>query len=91
MKQKKASFSNKHLPKYTGHPVLGDEKYGKGKDKYKRLALHAKSISFIHPASGKRLTFETGVPEYFNKLVEEAVKVSGKNMKERGQGFGQVI
>jgi RluA family pseudouridine synthase len=53
-----------------GHPVVGDEKYGKGKERYKRLALHAKSISFIHPFSGKRLTFETGFPEYFNKLVE---------------------
>ena len=52
-----------------GHPVAGDEKYGKGKETYKRLALHAKSISFIHPSSGKRLTFETGFPEYFNRLV----------------------
>ena len=52
-----------------GHPVVGDEKYGKGKEMYKRLALHAKSISFIHPSSGKRLTFETGFPEYFNRLV----------------------
>jgi tRNA pseudouridine32 synthase/23S rRNA pseudouridine746 synthase/23S rRNA pseudouridine1911/1915/1917 synthase len=55
----------------TGHPVVGDEKYGKGKETHKRLALHAKSISFIHPISGKRLTFETGFPEYFNKLVEK--------------------
>ena len=53
-----------------GHPVLGDEKYGKGKETYKRLALHAKSISFIHPFSGKRLMFETGFPEYFNKLLK---------------------
>jgi RluA family pseudouridine synthase len=53
-----------------GHPVVGDKKYGKTQDTSKRLALHAKSISFIHPVSGKRLTFETGFPEYFNKLVE---------------------
>jgi RluA family pseudouridine synthase len=52
-----------------GHPVVGDEKYGKGKETYKRLALHAKSLSFIHPFTGKRLTFETGFPEYFNRLV----------------------
>jgi RluA family pseudouridine synthase len=54
-----------------GHPVVGDEKYGKGKEPYKRLALHAKSISFTHPFSGKQFTFETGFPEYFNKLVEK--------------------
>jgi len=53
-----------------GHPVVGDEKYGGGRKAYGRLALHAKSISFIHPATGERLTFETGVPEYFNKLVD---------------------
>ena len=53
-----------------GHPVVGDLKYGKGKGTYKRLALHAKALSFLHPFSGKRLTFETGFPEYFNKLVE---------------------
>jgi len=52
-----------------GHPVVGDKKYGKEKETYKHLALHAKSISFIHPFSGERLTFETGLPEYFNKLV----------------------
>ena len=52
-----------------GHPVVGDDKYGKGKGAYGRLALHAKSISFTHPVSGKRLTFETGFPEYFNKLL----------------------
>jgi tRNA pseudouridine32 synthase/23S rRNA pseudouridine746 synthase/23S rRNA pseudouridine1911/1915/1917 synthase len=52
-----------------GHPVVGDGKYGKEKDAYKRLALHAKSISFTHPVSGKRVMFETGFPEYFNKLL----------------------
>jgi tRNA pseudouridine32 synthase/23S rRNA pseudouridine746 synthase/23S rRNA pseudouridine1911/1915/1917 synthase len=52
-----------------GHPVVGDEKYGEGEKAYKRLALHAKFISFTHPISGKRLTFDTGIPEYFNKLV----------------------
>jgi RluA family pseudouridine synthase len=52
-----------------GHPVVGDRKYGKVKETYKRLALHAKAISFTHPLSGKRLAFETPSPEYFNKLV----------------------
>lgn len=52
-----------------GHPVVGDAKYGRSSTKYTRLALHAQSISFTHPFSGKRLTFETGVPEYFSTLV----------------------
>ncbi|MEK7783628.1 MAG: RluA family pseudouridine synthase, partial [Candidatus Binatota bacterium] len=52
-----------------GHPVVGDQKYGKGNKAHKRLALHARSISFRHPFSGKQLTFETKVPVYFNQLV----------------------
>ncbi len=55
-----------------GHPVVGDEKYGKGDRGHARLALHARSISFKHPCSGEPLTFETEVPEYFNQLVGSA-------------------
>jgi len=37
------------------------------------MALHARSISFNHPFSGKRLFFEAEVPEYLNKLVGKTV------------------
>jgi len=52
-----------------GHPVVGDRKYGKANDPHGTLALHARSISFTHPVSGRRLTFETGIPDYFTRLV----------------------
>ena len=52
-----------------GHPVVGDKKYGKGNDPYGTLALHARSISFTHPVNGRRLTFETGIPDFFTRLV----------------------
>lgn len=52
-----------------GHPVAGDKKYGKN-DGHKRLALHAHSISFIHPFSKKILKFETGVPAYFDEFIK---------------------
>jgi tRNA pseudouridine32 synthase/23S rRNA pseudouridine746 synthase/23S rRNA pseudouridine1911/1915/1917 synthase len=54
-----------------GHPVVGDKKYGKANDAYGTLALHARSISFTHPVSGKRLTFATGIPDFFTRLVGE--------------------
>lgn len=54
----------------TGHPIVGDRKYGKGNEGNIRLALHAHSISFKHPSSGKLLTFETEFPEYFSKLYK---------------------
>lgn len=59
-----------------GHAVAGDAKYGKGNNVCSNLALHARSISFQHPKSGKRMTFETGIPDRFIRLVgtiEEAM------------------
>lgn len=53
-----------------GHPVVGDRKYGKTADGHKRMTLHSKSISFKHPATREQMTFETKLPDYFNKLME---------------------
>ena len=52
-----------------GHPVVGDSKYGPRGTRFRFLALHAQSISFIHPFSKERLTFEVEVPKYFQELV----------------------
>jgi tRNA pseudouridine32 synthase/23S rRNA pseudouridine746 synthase/23S rRNA pseudouridine1911/1915/1917 synthase len=52
-----------------GHPIVGDRKYGQGDHVSKRLALHARSISFIHPYSGKQMHFDTGLPEDFARLI----------------------
>jgi tRNA pseudouridine32 synthase/23S rRNA pseudouridine746 synthase/23S rRNA pseudouridine1911/1915/1917 synthase len=54
-----------------GHPVVGDRKYGKAGDSFKRLALHSKSLSFKHPATGQQLTFETKPPAYFRNLLAD--------------------
>jgi tRNA pseudouridine32 synthase/23S rRNA pseudouridine746 synthase/23S rRNA pseudouridine1911/1915/1917 synthase len=54
-----------------GHPIVGDRKYGKGDDGFKRLALHAKSISFLHPVTGKQMFFETKMPAYFREVMKE--------------------
>ncbi|MDA8428465.1 MAG: RluA family pseudouridine synthase [Geobacteraceae bacterium] len=52
-----------------GHPVAGDTKYGRGQRAGAQLALHAARISFRHPVNGKRLTFTSGVPERFIRLI----------------------
>lgn len=51
-----------------GHPILGDGKYGKGDNTMPRMALHARSITFKHPFSGKQLSFESEAPEVFTNL-----------------------
>lgn len=52
-----------------GHPVVGDRRYCKAGDSSPTLALHARSLSFTHPVTGKRMTFTTGVPESILRLV----------------------
>lgn len=59
-----------------GHPVVGDRKYGKAGDDYKRLALHSQSISFRHPASGKQMVFKAKVPGYFHNLMDNSDRQS---------------
>jgi RluA family pseudouridine synthase len=50
-----------------GHPVVGDTTYGRHDGR--RLALHARSIFFHHPCSGKPLTLEAPIPPLFRQLV----------------------
>jgi len=52
-----------------GHPIVGDTKYGNEKSPHRRMALHAFSISFIHPWTDKRTLLETKIPPYFTGIV----------------------
>ncbi len=36
-----------------------------------RMALHAKSLGFTHPVSGKRLYFESELPADFSTVLEK--------------------
>jgi pseudouridine synthase, RluA family len=49
-----------------GHPLLGDILYGaRETDKIPRPALHAYSLTFTHPASNERVTFQAEHPRDF--------------------------
>ena len=55
-----------------GHPLLGDEVYSSGKSPFKHLkgqTLHAKTIGFLHPRTGKYMEFSAPLPEYFENLL----------------------
>ena len=52
-----------------GHPIVGDTAYGKRDKGINRLCLHAASLTISHPFTKKEMTFETGIPTYFNTLV----------------------
>lgn len=48
-----------------GHSVVGDKKYGAKTNPINRLGLHAKHLSFIHPTTGKLISFTSPVPRVF--------------------------
>lgn len=54
-----------------GCPVAGDKRYGEPeKEKgIRRLALHAASLTIVHPATKEKMTFETKIPAYFEALL----------------------
>ena len=46
-----------------GHPIVGDKKYGAktvmpSKLDGNRIGLHAQTLSFVHPKTGKVVRFE---------------------------------
>ncbi len=49
-----------------GHPIAGDAKYGAVTNPIARLCLHASSLSFDHPKTSSRLSFETLLPDGMN-------------------------
>ena len=54
-----------------GHPILGDPLYGSGGESklIQRLALHARSITLRHPASGEKVSFHAPEGEDFVKSL----------------------
>ncbi len=60
----------------SGHPIVGDKKYGRRNDGEKRLALHATLLAFDHPTTGRRVEFVTEIPGYLNRLLHGAAAPS---------------
>ena len=75
---------------FKGNPIIGDKSYGKFKKKFKKIdpdiekkinnfnrqALHAKSLGFIHPRTGKEIYFEAEKPKDFETLIKSLRKAS---------------
>ena len=54
-----------HAADELGCPIAGDRKYGARTNPAGRLALHAGTLSFIHPVTGKVMTFTAKTPKEF--------------------------
>ncbi len=59
---------------HIGHPIVGDELYSSAKSPVNLTgqALHAYQLSFDHPVSGERLSFEAPLPAEMVKLLSVA-------------------
>lgn len=56
--------------KELGNPIAGDRKYGAKSSPINRLALHARTLRFVHPITRKLMDFSTPVPSSFLSMVK---------------------
>ena len=57
--------------KFIGHPVVGDRVYGVKKQKFSLNGqlLHAWRLALTHPVTGKEMSFEAPLPDYFSDIL----------------------
>ena len=56
---------------YIGHPVLGDDVYGKPYKGLEGQCLHARKIGFIHPSTKEYMEFTSPLPDYFRSVLNK--------------------
>ena len=56
-----------------GYPIVGDFVYSNGKNPFgvEGQMLHAKSLEFKHPVTGKEMKLEAPLPEYFEEVLNK--------------------
>lgn len=57
-----------------GCPIVGDRKYGASAEFVRRVRLHACSLRFPHPLTGKEITVKSAMPEGFLVLKQKDEK-----------------
>lgn len=58
---------------YKGHPILGDMVYGHKKAELgmDSQCLHARQLTFVHPRTGRPVTVECELPDYFQEVLKK--------------------
>lgn len=54
-----------------GYPLAGDENYRAKTDYFGRLCLHARTLEFVHPFTGKKMKFELSEPAEWLEYVKK--------------------
>ncbi len=53
-----------------GYPIVGDKVYGKSNEGFKKLALHAETLTIQHPFTKETMTFKAKFPTFFKTLIK---------------------
>ena len=56
---------------HIGHSIIGDTMYGEGSPLIPRQALHASSISFVHPRTGELMRFSSPLPDDMRSVSDK--------------------
>lgn len=56
---------------HLGHPILGDDVYGKPIKDFEGQCLHAQKLGFIHPKTNELMEFDSEIPQYFKKILSK--------------------
>lgn len=59
---------------YLGHPVLGDPVYGSVHKGIEGQCLHAKTLGFVHPVTGKYMEFTSELPLDFQNMLVKYIR-----------------
>ena len=76
---------------HAGYPIVGDPVYGGRRrlpagaspalkaalEGFKRQALHAEKLSFVHPKSGKQVSYTAPLPEDLEQLIDVLTRDAG--------------
>ena len=58
---------------FIGHPVLGDPLYAPRRKDFGLTGqcLHSKSIEFVHPRTGRLISFDSELPDYYKNVLSQ--------------------
>ena len=71
-----------------GYIIAGDKNYNSNKNPFSRLALHAKTLSFIHPFTNEELSFESPEPDQWLSFVKNQDET--KNQPHKKTSFSKL-
>lgn len=60
--------------KQLGHPLVGERRFAFARDfkiKFRRAALHAADLGFIHPLTGRRMSFHSELPADMREFLKQ--------------------